>query len=122
MPEAPCSASVRMLELGRRQQLPPACGNPTALCNRCLNAVCTRTHMCLCLQAQGLIRRGAKLTDKQQKQERICVRFYGALVLSGGGAASLSSCTSPRYDDSARWTDVAHTHHKALEHATRRGF
>lgn len=35
------------------------------------------------LQAQGLIRRNAKLTDKQQKQERICVRFYGALVLQG---------------------------------------
>lgn len=39
----------------------------------------------LLLQAQGLIRRGARLTEKQQKQERICVRFYGALVLQGEG-------------------------------------
>jgi hypothetical protein len=35
------------------------------------------------LQAQGLMRRNAKLTEKQQKQERICVRYYGALVLQG---------------------------------------
>jgi hypothetical protein len=41
---------------------------------------------CCCVgavKAQGLIRRGAKLNDKQQQQERICVRFYGALVLQG---------------------------------------
>jgi hypothetical protein len=29
------------------------------------------------------MRRNAKLTEKQQKQERICVRYYGALVLQG---------------------------------------
>lgn len=37
-----------------------------------------------CVQAQGLIRRAAKLSERQQKQDRICVRFYGALVLQGG--------------------------------------
>jgi hypothetical protein len=42
-----------------------------------------------CLQAQGVIRRGAKLTPAQAEQERICVRFFGALVLTGAAACAL---------------------------------
>lgn len=45
------------------------------------------------MQAQGLIRRAAKLSERQQKQDRICVRFYGALVLQGGCVLSTPNHT-----------------------------